>query len=43
MTTENRRRLLSAAVQSVVVDETSASMRITFADIWPAAPAEACA
>ena len=43
MTPENRRRLLAASVQSVVVDAAASTMRITFADLWPAAPAEACA
>ena len=40
MTPENRRRLLAAAVQSVVVHEKDSTMRITFADLG-AGPAEA--
>jgi len=43
MTPENRRRLLAASVQSVVVDAAASTMRITFADLWPETPVGACA
>lgn len=43
MTPENRRRLVAALVQSIVVDEDAGAMEITFADDVAAAPEAAWA
>ncbi len=44
MTLENRRRLVAALVQTIVVDEDAGSMEITFADVLGSAEAQgACA
>jgi hypothetical protein len=44
MTPENRRRLVAALIDTIVVDEGAGTMRIRFAEILPRSePEEVCA